>query len=244
MSTPGRPGLVSGPAAAGGRQVKLGAHVMFQGRTWQVAAVAGASVTLLGQEGQTTSMLASLLFADPAFAVVGSPAAAAAPQWGLLETVPERERERALAWQRHIREIETGLPDGPAGGGVPRPAYDPQRTSMAEREQAKADELAALGWPRVSRATVRRMRARYRAGGLMGLVRRRKPSHATGRADERVVAAVLEALRRQRGRSRGTLKGLRELAGQILADTHGPGAVALPPPSTFNRQARVLADPL
>ena len=144
----------------------------------------------------------------------------------------------------HIREIETGLPGGPASSGMPRPEYDPEQRSMAEREQAKADELAQLGWPQVSRATVRRMRARYHAGGLMGLVPQRRPSRATGRADERVVAAVLEALRRQRGRSRGTLKGLRQLAGQILADTHGPGVVALPAPSTFNRLVRVLADPL
>ncbi|MEU9671515.1 transposase [Streptomyces bobili] len=230
-------------AGARHRQVKLGAYVTFEGRTWQVAAVAGASVRLVDTRGQTASVLASFLFADPTFAVVDSPAAAV-PPWGLLESVPERERERALAWQRHIREVETGLPGGPADGGTPRPEYDPARRSMAEREQAKADELARLGWPQVSRATVRRMRARYHANGLLGLIPRRKPSRATGRADERVVAAVLEALRRQRGRSTGTLKGLRELTGQILADTHGPGAVELPPPSTFNRLVRVIADPL
>ncbi|MFE2218091.1 transposase [Streptomyces canus] len=241
VSAPGRPGRPV--TAASGRQLKPGAYVTFQGGTWQVAAVAGASVTLVDEDGQTASVLAAFLFADPAFTVVGSPSAGVR-QWGLLESVPDRERERALAWQRHIREIETGLPDGPRSVGMPRPAYDPQRTSMAEREQAKADELAQLGWPRVSRATVRRMRARYHASGLLGLIPRRKPSRATGRADERVVAAVLEALRRQRGRSKGTLKGLRELAGQILADTHGPGVVAVPPPSTFNRLARVLADPL
>ncbi|MEU8472174.1 transposase [Streptomyces sp. NPDC029006] len=230
-------------AAASGRQVKLGAYVTFQGGTWQVAAVAGASVTLVDEDGQTASVLASFLFADPAFTVVGSPATGVQP-WGLLESVPERERERALAWQRHIREIETGLPGGPNSVGMPRPEYDPQHQSMAEREQAKAEELTQLGWPRVSRATVRRMRARYHDQGLWGLIPRRKPSSATGQADERVVAAILEALRRQRGRSKGTLKGLRELTGQILADTHGPGTVALPPPSTFNRLARVLADPL
>ena len=230
-------------AAARHRQVKLGAYVTFEGRAWQVAAVAGASVRLVDEDGQTASVLASFLFADPTFAVVDSPAPGVVP-WGLMESVPARERERALAWQRHIREIETGLPGGPASSGVPRPEYDPERKSMAEREQAKADELAQLGWPQVSRATVRRMRARYHAGGLMGLIPQRKPSRATGRADERVVAAVLEALRRQRGRSKGTLKGLRQLTGQILADTHGPGAVALPAPSTFNRLVRVLADPL
>ncbi|MER6330541.1 transposase [Streptomyces sp. NPDC001034] len=242
VSAPGRPGRPVA-AAASGRQVKLGAYVTFQGCTWQVASVAGASVTLVDEDGQTASVLSSFLFADPAFTVVGSPSAGVR-RWGLLESVPARERERALAWQRHIREIETGLPDGPGSVGMPRPEYDPQRTSMAEREQAKADELAQLGWPRVSRATVRRMRARYHGQGLWGLIPRRKPSSATGQADERVVAAVLEALRRQRGRSKGTLKGLRELTGHILADAHGPGTVALPAPSTFNRLARVLADPL
>ncbi|MER5981073.1 Mu transposase C-terminal domain-containing protein [Streptomyces sp. NPDC001857] len=242
VSAPGRPSRPVA-AAASGRQVKLGAYVTFQGCTWQVAAVAGASVSLVGEDGQTASVLSSFLFADPGFTVVGSPSAGVR-QWGLLESVPARERERAMAWQRHIREIETGLPDGPGSTGVPRPGYDPQRTSMAEREQAKADELTQLGWPQVSRATVRRMRARYHGQGLWGLIPRRKPSSATGQADERVVAAVLEALRRQRGRSTGTLKGLRELTGHILADTHGPGTVALPAPSTFNRLARVLADPL
>ncbi|WP_432110633.1 transposase [Streptomyces sp. AA1529] len=241
VSTPGRP--VRAAAAARRRQVKLGAYVTFEGRPWQVAAVAGASVRLVDTRGQTASVLSSFLFADPTFAVVDCPVPAAAP-WGLLEAVPERERERAMAWQRHIREIETGLPEGPGSTGVPRPEYDPQRTSMAEREQAKADELAALGWSRASRATVRRMRARYHTGGIMGLIRQRKPSSATGRADERVVTAVLEALRRQRGRSTGTLKGLREVTGQILAEAHEPGAVALPAPSTFNRLVRVLADPL
>ncbi|MFF5826067.1 transposase [[Kitasatospora] papulosa] len=230
-------------SAARHRQVKLGAYVTFEGRAWRVAAVAGVSVRLVDEDGRTASVLASFLFADPTFTVVDSPAPGVAP-WGLMESVPVRERERALAWQRHIREIETGMPGGPASSKEPRPEYDPEQRSMAEREQAKADELAQLGWPQVSRATVRRMRARYHAGGVMGLVPQRKPSRATGRADERVVAAVLEALRRQRGRSRGTLKGLRQLTGQILADTHGPGVVALPAPSTFNRLVRVLADPL
>ncbi|MFE2285606.1 hypothetical protein ACFXDJ_15735 [Streptomyces sp. NPDC059443] len=54
--------------------------------------------------------------------------------------------------------------------------------------------------------------------------------------------AVLEALRRQRGRSRGTLTGLREMTRQVLTETHGAGMVKLPPVSTFNRLVRGLAD--
>lgn len=105
--------------------------------------------------------------------------------------------------------------------------------------------MTALGFTRVTPATVERMRHAYRKQGLWGLVDKRttRPSRATGRADERVVAAVLEALRRQRGRSKGTVKGLRVLTGQILEEVHGPGVVALPPPSSFYRLVNALADP-
>jgi transposase InsO family protein len=57
------------------------------------------------------------------------------------------------------------------------------------------------------------------------------------------VAAVLEALRRQRGRSKGTVKGLQVLVGQILEETHGRGVVEMPSRSSFYRLVGVLADP-
>lgn len=149
-----------------------GAQVVFEGRTWQVGALVGATVRLIDREGVTASVLASVLLADPGFEVVGVPLAGA-PQWGLFQSVPLPAQERALAWQRHIREVETGLPGGPAEGGVPRPAYDPGRWTLAEREQAKAEELAGLGWSRVSRATVQKMRLDYRRQGLWGVVDKR-----------------------------------------------------------------------
>ncbi|MFF9765046.1 hypothetical protein ACF1GT_00125 [Streptomyces sp. NPDC014636] len=39
-----------------------------------------------------------------------------------------------------------------------RPQYDAERFTLAEREQAKAKELTALGFGRVPRTTVQRMR--------------------------------------------------------------------------------------
>ncbi|MGW2668147.1 transposase [Streptomyces sp. NPDC001272] len=225
--------------------IAVGGHVVFEGRTWQVVAMDGSVVRLAAEDGALTSVLAGYLCAATDFAVVGARPAGGVPQWGLIETVPVREQERALAWQRHLQEIECGLPSGPGSPGVPRPAYALERP-MGDRVKAKADELAALGWSGVSPATIRRMRARYRRQGLWGLVDHRttKPSSRTGRADEQVVVAVLEALRRQRGRSKGTLAGLRELTRQVLAESHGPdAAVLLPPVSTFNRLVRALADP-
>ncbi|MGW4651510.1 transposase [Kitasatospora sp. NPDC004289] len=225
--------------------VAVGCHVVFENRAWQVVGVEASVVRLVDEQGSAAAVDVRHLCGAPGFRVVGAQAVPGAPQWGLFEGVSERQRERALAWQRHIQEVECGLAAGPGGSGVPRPAYDPVRWSMAEREQAKAEELTALGWPKVSRATVVRMRANYRRQGLWGLVDHRttRGSSRTGRADERVVVAVLEALRRQRGQSKGTVAGLRRLTGEILDEAYGPGEVALPASATFYRLVRSLADP-
>ncbi|SMF87511.1 Mu transposase C-terminal domain-containing protein, partial [Streptomyces sp. Amel2xC10] len=127
----------------------------------------------------------------------------------------------------------------------PRAEYDPERFTLAQREEAKAAELTAIGFGPVSRTTVQRMRLAYRKQGLWGLVDHRttrRPS-PTGRTDERVIAAIEEALRRQRGRSKGTVKGLMPLVTQILTDRHGRGTVPAPSQATFYRLVHQLADP-
>ncbi|MET8276384.1 hypothetical protein [Streptomyces sp. NPDC005096] len=99
----------------------------------------------------------------------------AALQWGLFETAPTTAREKALAWQRHVREVECGLAGGPGSEGAVRPQYDPEQHTLAKREQAKAEELTALGFGRVSRTSVQRMRLSYRKQGLWGLLDHRNP---------------------------------------------------------------------
>ncbi|GHC73251.1 hypothetical protein GCM10010507_60550 [Streptomyces cinnamoneus] len=125
--------------------VAVGAHVRFRGLRWQVVALAGQRVHLTGEEGSDETVLAGHLFADEGFAVLGAQAEVeqpeAVPRWGLFETAPAAAREKALAWQRHVREVECGLPGGPGSGGVVRPQYDPERHTLAERERAKAEEL-------------------------------------------------------------------------------------------------------
>ncbi|MEV7144667.1 hypothetical protein [Streptomyces tauricus] len=223
----------------------MGAQIRFEDSSWQVAALVGGRAHLVAGDGATACVLAAHLVAAPGFSVIGT-AAAPPPAPALWETVPLAAQERALAWLRHIREVETGLPEGPgSSSGAPRPEYDPQRFTLAEREAAKARELAALGWIRASRTTVQRMRLVYGRQGLWGLVDKRhlRTASATGRADERVVAAVLEALRRRRGQRKTTTLQIIELAEQIVADTHGPGRVPLPGRSTLYRLVKTLADP-
>ncbi|WP_285509519.1 Mu transposase C-terminal domain-containing protein [Streptomyces sp. NBRC 13847] len=210
-----------------------------------MVALSGQMVHLVGPDGGGEAVLAGYLFADPGFGVIGADVPQAAPQWGLFETAPAAAREKALAWQRHVREVECGLADRPGSGGVVREQYDPARHTLAEREQAKAEELTALGFGRVSRTTVQRMRLAYRKQGLWGLLDHRttRASSPTGRSDERVVAAVREALHRRRGRSKGTVNGLFPLINQILQDRHGPGTVPVPSQATLYRLVTSLARP-
>ncbi|MFD3880117.1 transposase [Streptomyces microflavus] len=215
----------------------------FEGRIWTVAALVGGQVRLTAENGEMAALLLSLLFAGEGFEVVDGPAARRVAPLGLLDSLPATVRERALAWEGHVREVETGHPGGSGEVGPARAEYDPEVRTLAQREEAKAAELSAAGLP-TSAVTVRRMRARYRDGGVWGLVDQRtvRPRSALGRADERVVAALREVLEAGQERSGGTLGRLRVYTGRLLAERYGPGAVALPSTATFNRLVHALAD--
>jgi hypothetical protein len=87
----------------------------------------------------------------------------------------------------------------------PRPGYDPQRTTLAEREQTEADELTAFG-QQVGVCTIRRKRAAYAASGLWRLVDARavKPRSATGRSTSASCSLPGRALAEQTATSTGT----------------------------------------
>lgn len=229
--------------------LRPGTDVRYGGREWTVVgieacSVSGARIWLSGTEmkdGQDALAVFGLakLLGDASFEPVGGPPRLRVPQMGLLSTVSEGEQWRAFELERHVREVETGRPT-PDGTTPVRPEYDPASTTLAQREQAKADELAAQGWADVSRATVRRWRARYRADGVWGLVKKRRSSAQLARADARVVEAlrVLLPVEASRSRSRGWKKRMRGEVQWWLDDHHGgPGqrTVEVPPQSTFNR---------
>ncbi|MEU6603182.1 Mu transposase C-terminal domain-containing protein [Streptomyces flaveolus] len=198
---------------------------------------------MVTEDGEVAAVLLALLFADAGFEVLDAPRVPRVPPLGLLESLPETVRERALAWERHVREVETGRPDGTGAVGPARAEYDPQTRTLAQREEAKASELSAAGMP-TSAVTVRRMRARYRQDGVWGLVDHRaaRPQSVLGRADERVVAALREVLEAGRERSSGTLGRLRVYTERLLAEQYGQGVVPLPSSATFNRLVHALAD--
>jgi transposase InsO family protein len=215
----------------------LGDRVLFDDVEHRVVALAGTQVRLVADDGTPNVVLLAHLVGSPGFEVLSeqpTPAPALAGQ--LLTDVPAEVAGRAREWERHVVEVETGLPPGAAAGTRPRPEFDPQLRTVRQRDAAKAAELTAAGGP-VSATTVKRMRMRYRAEGLRGLVdgRVRRRSTAFGRADQRVIEAVRDALTAETSRSTGTAERLRRRVEAILTERYSEGTVAMPARATFYR---------
>ncbi|MFD4318980.1 transposase [Streptomyces sp. NPDC058548] len=218
--------------------VTIGSWVRFGGCERAVVGLEGSRLWLRELGGEESFGVFSMpdLLSDPSFELVSGPPRLSVPQMGLLSTLSDDERLRAFAVERHVREVETGHAS-PCGNGPVRAEYDPRTTTLAQREQAKADELAAAGWRGVSRTTVRRWRARYREGGVWALVSKRRGSGRVSRSDARLVEGVraLLAVEADRSRSRGWKKRMLREAQWWLDSRYGPGVVRVPPQSTFNK---------
>ena len=223
---------------SGGRAVlRVGDRVLFDGAAATVGGFDGVRVRLVDAAGQAQVLLLAHLLASPGFELLeaGAPPGRLDPA-GLLDALPEAVLARAREWERHVVQVQTGLPPGAPAGARPQEVYDAARHPLAAREAAKAAELTAAGEP-TSAGTVKRMRLRYRAEGLWGLVDHRvtRAVSAHGRIDDRVVAAVAAVMDAQVGESTGTRTRLRRRVEQALAAEHGDGVVPMPSRATFYR---------
>ena len=225
--------------------VRVGDRVRFDGRVHQVVGLDGAVLRLVGEHGTVLVVAAGHLLAAADFELLDSELEAASlPPLALVDALPEAVVGQARFWERHVVEVIAGLPPDAGDGAVPRPEYDPAWRNLSEREAAKVAELAAAGQP-VGKRTLFRMRQRYQAEGLWGLVdgRARKApvqTPGTGRADERAVAALIAALAGQTQLSTGDRKRLQRQTEQLLAARHGEGTVPMPPQATFYRLVKAL----
>ena len=192
-------------SAARRRGVRAGDRILAGGIPSVVVSVSGTHVRLADDAGTIQTVAAADLADGTRFSVgPGEPPRGPRPDTG-LEGMPAAAVEEASWWEAHIAEVVYGLrPDAPAGTR-PRPQYDPERTSLTERERAKAAELSAAGKP-VPASTVKHRRQRWEAYGLPGLADRRlsRRKRPAGRTDERVVAAMAEAIGETRDASSRT----------------------------------------
>jgi putative transposase len=215
-----------------------GDRVRFREAVHTVTTLAGGRVGLADAAGVSLSVSAPDLFSDKGFAVVGpGRLPVPLPPRGLVDSLPADVLETVRWWERHLVELLTGVPPDASPGASPRPEYDPRRRTLRRREVDKVAELAAEGRD-VSLSGLQRIRRRYQTSGLLGLVDGRITRAGGSGVDERVMAAIGNAIAAETDRSTGTIGRLRRGVEQILrADGIDPGTV-MPPRTTFYRLAQ------
>lgn len=213
----------------------VGDEVRFQGSLRTVSSMAGASVGLIDLTGVHSDVTLAELFADPGFAVV-SPSARRAPlpPRAPLEGLSEETIAKAQWWECHLAEVISGVPADSGPDAVPRKGFDPNETTLRQREIAKCDELASQGAP-IPLSTLQRQRHNYESRGLWGLVDSRLSPDRTSTADPRLLAAIRKAVAAETDRSTGTVGRLRRRVEQILVADDVDPADVMPSRATFYR---------
>ncbi|MFI9325848.1 TnsA-like heteromeric transposase endonuclease subunit [Kitasatospora aureofaciens] len=260
-------GRLLGPGAVGGRVARevsgrfeaggvgLGDRVCWASARYRVIAFKGAQVTLLPVNGggPPVDVWYREVAAAEDFAVLDDTdqeveRAGLPPLGVLLQAASKADREQALWWHRHMKEVDTGLRPGRL---VPRPGFDPEATTLAQRYQAKSDELAAVDI-HVRPGTLADMRRRWKAACENPLVlvldrRKGRTRQPGGRTDPRVIALLHEAVADCAGDSGATIGSVYESVQQLLrrryakelADPQERKQLTLPP-STFYKRMREL----
>ncbi|GJF18828.1 transposase [Mycolicibacterium cyprinidarum] len=223
--------------------VREGDEIRLSAGVFTVVTLSGGSARLVDAVGEQIVVPLSQLMVDPALELVsGSRPPLCSEE--MLAGIPEAAVEQARWWERHIVEILSGRPPGTAAGIRPRPEFDTAKRSLRQRELAKLDELRAAGHD-VSRNALQRRRFAYERDGLLGVVdgRHNRRRAVFGRVDDRVVAAVRDAIEGETDLSTGTVQRLQRRVAKTLVATYGADdAPAMPSQPTFYRLVKRLAE--
>ncbi len=218
MAGAGRERGVTGTAGPPGL-IRAGDRVVVDGRPRVVLGASGALIRFADDDGAVEEASVAELAGSGRLRLQPRGTGWNPGSQAGLAGLPPEAAEQARWWEAHIIEVVDGTrPDAPAGTPS-RPAYDVERTSLREREQAKAAELSTPGKP-VAASTVKHRRQRWQADGLPGLVdrrvmRRRSPA---GRADHVVAEAMEQAIAEATEESSRTATFIVWRTRQLLAE--------------------------
>jgi len=168
-------------------RLAVGVVLRFDGLDWTVEEIQGdrSRLVLRPEGGQREYRTIAWVMRHPECRIVHTPAqdtrvgqVGQPPTWGDL-TGDQQNRVRLRI--AHVLEADTGFRSGDprrSAPGEPRPAYDPSRTTVGQRRQAKvaeleamgADEAAMLGLGQISERTLRRLASAWRTQGMAGCI--------------------------------------------------------------------------
>ena len=223
---------------AGLLELSLGSVLRLDGTQWTVEVIEAqhGRVLLSAGEEEAWRSIRWLVHHPGCQAVPDGDAGPARPagQPPGLDDLTGYQREVVRLRAAHLLEAETGFRGGDPlhpGPGEPRPAYDPQTTTLGQRRRAKAAELktlgageaALLGLGQVSERTLERMAAAWRDSGPAGCIDRRWLRAAAGHPSitEEVREAIFAVRAETRNRSRMGMKAKCVLIAQYVAEKFG-----------------------
>ena len=223
---------------AGLLELSLGSVLRLDGTQWTVEVIeAQHGRVLLSAGGEEAWRSIRWLVHHPDCRAVpdgdAGPAGPAGQPPG-LDDLTGYQREVVRLRAAHLLEAETGFRGGDPlhpGPGEPRPAYDPQTTTLGQRRRAKAAELRALGageaallgLGQVSERTLERMASAWRDSGPAGCIDRRWLRAVTGHPSitGEVREAIFAVRAETRNRSRMGMKAKCVLIAQYVAENFG-----------------------
>ena len=100
--------------------LRPGDWVQYDGGQHQEIALAGTTVRLRSADAAEQAVLAGHLLASPGFEVTGREPLPEVEPFGLLDALPVEVVAAAREWERHVVEVETGVPPGAERGTGPR----------------------------------------------------------------------------------------------------------------------------
>ena len=135
------------------RQLAMGSRLALNGVEWIVESIEPqfGRLRLAHEDGRVDERSIRWLVHHPDVRPLGArqPEQRQQPagQMRSQEDLTDIQLQRAMIRAEHVRETATGFRDGHpsrARPGEPRSAYDPDRTTLTQRRQAKIDELSAI----------------------------------------------------------------------------------------------------
>ncbi|MEU3030364.1 transposase [Streptomyces incarnatus] len=164
-----------------------------------------------------------------------------------LRDLPDDKQRLVRLRFSHLMEVNTGFRSGDRlcpRPGEPKPEYDPDRTTLTQRRQAKADELAALDWEeaqalglaRVGVRTLERWERKRKRFGLIGCADDRWLRESGGHPSitEEVREAIFAVREETRQRSRVSARTRAVMIHRYVRETFGD-EVAVPSYETLLR---------
>src|SRR3954454_22001556 len=220
------------------RSVRLFDFIEYDSTSWQVVAQEGAMIALKNLATNRIRRLPVLdLLGDESYLPDSPDRLPNLDDAAVLETLDMDTRARVEFLHRHVVEVLTGFtPSDGITAQTPHPAYSTENR-LADRIDAKLEELKIAGTP-VGERTFRRYLSAYRRHGISGLVdgRRTRESTRTGRIDQRVVALLETAVAGQLNLSTGTRSRVLNQV-RIEADKEG---LPMPSRATMYRALKAL----